>query len=167
MTEYDNTNKGAIWIRWGGECTCDVGKVQYSGSIVQARPSDNPKAPKAAMYLVSDQGVGLTVALWKPRNEGSKAILTGPINFADGTGYQINVYKNQYKEKGDAKPDLNVQAIRHEEQPEPPMGQSQTPPPPRQSQPPAQAPPQRSYEPTGGYANDPTAPGGDSIPFAP
>ena len=55
---------------------------------------------------------------------------------------------------------------RQQQAPPQPQGGHDYPAPPRSSYEPAQ-PPRSSYEPAGGYAPDPTAPGGDRIPFAP
>lgn len=98
MSNYDNTNRGAVWA-----VTAHTGRANVAGNEFQAAlvptGAKSDAAPLASMVLTSKNGSHV-IAMFKPTRE-AKFVLSGKC---DALGVRAFVFRNEEK-KSDKSPD--------------------------------------------------------------
>ena len=111
MTEYDNTNRGAVWSTTAGTGKLDIEGHEFYADVVNTRRDK----PSHKLYL-TDPGTRevFGTALFKEEDETKDRFASGSIKI-DDKEFWVNVFLN--KSESDNSPVLDINVKEKEQRP--------------------------------------------------
>jgi len=112
--EYDNTNRGALWIPRNGQGkarACAAGKLNIGGADLFATfcpiTTRSEKAPTAKLFLETTDGLTVfSVSLFPKTGSNPANLYSGSIMVGAGQDFWVNIWKSDKRQ--DNSPELTI-----------------------------------------------------------
>ena len=124
MPEYDNTNRGSLWMTWldGKPCPGLSGNLDIDGTptycdLIRCGTGDDGR-PTHRLYVRTRDGAISATALWKPKSAGSKSIASGKLTHG-GREYWAHLLPTEKKSDRSPAAALKLHPVEDEKESKP------------------------------------------------